>query len=50
MKNKLPEKICKVCLRPFKWRKKWRHNWENVVYCSKKCQSNKKVDNDSEFF
>ncbi|MDX1783971.1 MAG: DUF2256 domain-containing protein, partial [Aequorivita vladivostokensis] len=23
------------------WRKKWERDWENVVYCSKKCQKNK---------
>ena len=36
-KNRLPKKICPKCSRPFTWRKKWRLNWENVKYCSKKC-------------
>ena len=36
-KSLLPEKICVVCNRPFKWRKKWQLNWGNVKYCSKKC-------------
>jgi hypothetical protein len=35
MKNE--SKICKVCGRPFNWRKKWKLNWENVKYCSKRC-------------
>ncbi|WP_084709115.1 DUF2256 domain-containing protein [Aequorivita vladivostokensis] len=43
MKKKadLPQKICPICRRPFTWRKKWERDWENVVYCSKKCQKNK---------
>ncbi|WP_113639482.1 DUF2256 domain-containing protein [Nubsella zeaxanthinifaciens] len=40
-KQNLPSKICPVCQRPFSWRKKWERDWENVVYCSKRCQSNK---------
>ena len=35
----IPTKICSVCQRPFKWRKKWRLNWEKVKYCSKRCSS-----------
>nr|WP_298994118.1 DUF2256 domain-containing protein [uncultured Polaribacter sp.] len=42
-KQHLPQKICPVCNRPFTWRKKWKKNWENVKYCSKKCSSNKKI-------
>ena len=39
-KNKnLPQKICDVCKRPFDWRRKWKKDWENVKYCSKKCSS-----------
>ncbi|MBK53718.1 MAG: hypothetical protein CMG58_03800 [Candidatus Marinimicrobia bacterium] len=38
MKN-LPEKICVACHRPFFWRKKWKKDWLNVKYCSKKCSS-----------
>ncbi|MBL6665655.1 DUF2256 domain-containing protein [Flavobacteriaceae bacterium] len=37
-KEHLPTKICPQCLRPFHWRKKWERDWENVKYCSKKCQ------------
>tara|TARA_X000000368_G_C22732836_1_gene580276 strand:- start:48 stop:188 length:141 start_codon:yes stop_codon:yes gene_type:complete len=40
-KNKLPEKICLVCKKPFKWRKKWERDWDNVKYCSKRCKKNK---------
>ena len=39
-KQNLPTKICKVCNRPFAWRKKWKLNWDKVKYCSKKCASN----------
>ncbi|RPH03225.1 MAG: DUF2256 domain-containing protein [bacterium TMED46] len=38
-KKHLPEKICKTCNLPFQWRKKWRNNWENVIYCSKRCRN-----------
>ena len=41
-KENLPTKICVVCLRPFTWRKKWERNWEQVVYCSKKCSGLKR--------
>ena len=34
----LPEKNCSVCQRPFQWRKKWEKNWDEVKYCSKRCQ------------
>ncbi|MCZ4222587.1 DUF2256 domain-containing protein [Pedobacter rhodius] len=40
-KQELPEKICVVCQRPFSWRKKWKRDWDKVLYCSKKCASNK---------
>ncbi|MFD2167406.1 DUF2256 domain-containing protein [Thalassotalea euphylliae] len=40
-KLSLPEKICPQCQRPFAWRKKWRLCWEEVVFCSKRCRSNK---------
>ncbi len=39
MKNQ--EKICKVCQKPFSWRKKWERDWQNVLYCSEKCKRNK---------
>ncbi|MGI9374233.1 MAG: DUF2256 domain-containing protein [Hyphomicrobiales bacterium] len=37
-KSNLPEKICARCMRPFRWRKKWSHNWECVRYCSDACR------------
>ncbi|WP_121667121.1 DUF2256 domain-containing protein [Mesonia aquimarina] len=40
-KENLPTKTCTVCQREFSWRKKWERDWENVKYCSKKCQKNK---------
>lgn len=41
-KENLPNKICVVCNRQFTWRKKWRKDWDKVIYCSNACQSNKK--------
>jgi hypothetical protein len=38
-KGDLPSKTCPVCQKPFAWRKKWERDWENVIYCSKRCQS-----------
>jgi hypothetical protein len=37
-KSDLPVKTCPVCGRPFAWRKKWRKDWANVLYCSEKCR------------
>ncbi|WP_136797091.1 MULTISPECIES: DUF2256 domain-containing protein [Desulfosediminicola] len=34
----LETKICPVCNRPFSWRKKWRRNWPEIVYCSERCR------------
>lgn len=42
-KNDLPQKRCIVCDRPFTWRKKWEKVWNNVKYCSHKCQKNKNI-------
>ena len=42
-KSELPEKICIVCNRRFKWRKKWKLNWKQVKYCSKKCSNLEKI-------
>jgi hypothetical protein len=42
-KENLPEKICPICKRAFKWRKKWEKEWENVKYCSEKCRRNKNI-------
>jgi hypothetical protein len=38
LKQKLPSKICVVCSREFSWRKKWRRDWDQVVYCSERCR------------
>ena len=43
-KPNLPQKICPVCHKPFTWRKKWRKDWERVVYCSERCRRAKKLD------
>ncbi|PWL33133.1 MAG: DUF2256 domain-containing protein [Fluviicola sp. XM-24bin1] len=37
----LPEKICATCAKPFKWRKKWERNWDEVKFCSERCRRNK---------
>ena len=42
LKNKFQNKICPICNRPFSWRKKWKKDWDNVKYCSKKCRRNNK--------
>ncbi|MCR9186681.1 MAG: DUF2256 domain-containing protein [Halieaceae bacterium] len=36
-----PSKLCPVCERPFQWRARWRLNWEQVRYCSRRCASNR---------
>ncbi|WP_114309798.1 DUF2256 domain-containing protein [Winogradskyella arenosi] len=40
-KVNFPSKVCPVCQRPFQWRKKWKLNWDTIMYCSKKCRSQK---------
>lgn len=35
-------KICLSCGRPFENRKKWKDNFDEVIYCSKQCKKNKK--------
>ncbi|MUK91813.1 DUF2256 domain-containing protein [Aliivibrio fischeri] len=40
-KSELPEKICVVCQRAFRWRKKWERDWLMVKYCSKRCRSSR---------
>ncbi|MEI8595271.1 DUF2256 domain-containing protein [Photobacterium sp. Hal280] len=37
----LATKICLHCQRPFTWRKKWKHCWQEVKYCSERCRRNK---------
>ena len=39
-KLNLPKKICNTCKLEFTWRKKWKKDWENVLYCSEKCKRN----------
>jgi len=46
-KENLPEKICFFCKKPFKWRKKWERDWQEVKYCSKKCQKLAKIKSNS---
>ncbi|WP_439100425.1 DUF2256 domain-containing protein [Congregibacter sp.] len=38
-KNPKAEKTCPVCDRPFQWRARWKNNWEEIVYCSRRCSS-----------
>ncbi|MBC8753415.1 DUF2256 domain-containing protein [Kordia sp. YSTF-M3] len=45
-KTHLPSKICKVCQKPFNWRKKWERVWDEVQYCSERCRRNKNSKND----
>lgn len=33
-----PAKTYTTCGREFTWRRKWRLNWNNVLYCSRRCQ------------
>ncbi|WP_309642311.1 DUF2256 domain-containing protein [Flavobacterium sp.] len=40
-KQNLPTKLCIVCHRPFSWRKKWEHVWQEVKYCSDACRNHK---------
>lgn len=40
-KTHLPEKICVICGLPFKWRKKWKANWDEIKYCSERCRRQK---------
>ncbi|WP_084632426.1 DUF2256 domain-containing protein [Shewanella waksmanii] len=42
-KSSLPWKLCPVCVRPFTWRKKWRKDWDEVKYCSKRCAGHRHV-------
>jgi len=38
-------KICKTCKKTFSIRKKWKHNFDEVLYCSERCRTNKKAEN-----
>jgi hypothetical protein len=37
-KSDFPEKICRVCRRPFVWRKKWARVWDTIETCSDRCR------------
>lgn len=37
-KSELPQKPCAVCGLPMVWRKRWRNNWDRVLYCSERCR------------
>ncbi|MBI2274655.1 MAG: DUF2256 domain-containing protein [Chitinophagaceae bacterium] len=44
-KSYLLSKTCKICGRPFSWRKKWEKNWESIQYCSDRCRLNRQLKN-----
>ncbi|WP_296236428.1 DUF2256 domain-containing protein [Psychrobacter sp. UBA5136] len=37
-KANLTQKTCPVGQRLFSWRKKWKMDWEQVIFCSEKCR------------
>ncbi|MEM1404351.1 MAG: DUF2256 domain-containing protein [Pseudomonadota bacterium] len=37
-----PQKVCPVCDRPFEWRARWKNNWDEIVYCSRRCASERR--------
>nr|WP_086938611.1 DUF2256 domain-containing protein [Thaumasiovibrio occultus] len=41
-KRDLPTKICVSCGLSFCWRKKWKRCWDEVKYCSERCQRKKR--------
>ncbi|MBL8810921.1 MAG: DUF2256 domain-containing protein [Planctomycetaceae bacterium] len=43
-KSNLPQKVCRVCGRPFSWRKKWEKCWDEVLYCSDRCRTQRKSE------
>jgi hypothetical protein len=44
MNKQKRSKVCARCGRLFEERKKWRLNWEQVVFCSTSCRQSKKDD------
>ncbi|MEO0435500.1 MAG: DUF2256 domain-containing protein [Pseudomonadota bacterium] len=46
-KNPKAEKVCPVCARPFHWRARWKNNWEEVVYCSRRCSKDRRLRSES---
>ncbi|KAF5825575.1 hypothetical protein DUNSADRAFT_8482 [Dunaliella salina] len=55
-KANLPQKVCVVCQRPFKWRKSWERWWNEVqtcsdrwvLACSDRCKSVRKKEKSAE--
>ncbi len=41
-KADLPQKACLQCGRPMVWRKAWAKTWDDVLYCSDRCQTEAK--------
>jgi hypothetical protein len=41
-KSDLPVKSCAQCGKPMVWRKKWEKTWDEVKYCSERCQGEAK--------
>ncbi|WP_062235762.1 DUF2256 domain-containing protein [Aureimonas sp. N4] len=37
-KSDLPSKLCRECQKPMVWRKAWARTWDQVLYCSDRCQ------------
>ena len=37
-KSELPSKPCRECGKPMVWRKAWARSWDEVLYCSDRCQ------------
>ncbi len=38
-KSSLPSKPCAVCGRTMTWRRAWARNWNEVLYCSDACRT-----------
>jgi hypothetical protein len=35
------DKVCQKCGRRIEYRKKWKKNWDQILYCSEKCRRSK---------
>ena len=46
-KADLPEKPCAACGRPFRWRRKWARDWDQVRYCSDACRTGRRAAADA---
>ena len=42
----LDQKSCMVCGRAFSWRKKWARTWDEVRYCSRRCNERRLMPSD----